>query len=152
MFSQETADTICQMLADGMSLRKACDELSIKHPTWLLWVSESKELADQYARAREAGQNYRFERLNEKAAAEPERDDKGRIDPGWVAWKRLEIDTEKWTLSKQEPKKYGDKLQTEVTGNLKHDHTVGLSAETAELLASLKAGSSDSGDAAAVQD
>ncbi len=52
----------------------------------------------------------------------------------------------------RDPKRYGDKLQTEVTGSLKHDHTVGLSAETAELLAGLKAGPSDSGDAAAVPD
>lgn len=152
MYTQELADRICARLMEGLSLRKACDELGITHPTWLRWVADSKSLADQYAHAREVGQSYRFEQLTEKAAAEPERDDKGRIDPGWVSWKRLEIDTEKWTLSKQEPKKYGDKIQTEVTGGLKHDHTIGLSAETAELLAGLKAGSGDTGDEAPLSD
>lgn len=111
MFNQDVANAICARLAEGLSLRKACEAEDVKHPTFLLWVSASPELADQYARNKAHGRALRFDALREIAASEPERDDKGRIDPGWVAWKRLHIDAEKWSLSKEEPKKYGEKLE-----------------------------------------
>lgn len=118
-FTQELADSICSELANGLSLRKACEKHEISHCTWLDWVRADEKLANQYARAKEVGQEARFETLRDKASAEPERDQNGRIDPGWVAWKRLEIDTEKWTLAKQEPKKYGDKLDLNHSGGIK---------------------------------
>ena len=109
-FDQKKADAICAMVSEGKSLRKACEEAAGKHSTFLDWCNKSTDLADQYTRAREIGRALRFERLREIAATDPERDEKGRIDPGWVAWKKMEIDTEKWSLSKEEPKKYGDKV------------------------------------------
>ena len=39
-----------------------------------------------------------------------------RLDSAFVAWQRNRIDTRKWLLSKLAPKKYGDKVQTELTG------------------------------------
>jgi hypothetical protein len=112
MFTQEKADAICARLAEGPSLRKVCEEIGVTLPTFLRWVSERPELADQYAHARSIGRSIRFEALREIAASEPERDQNGRIDPGWVAWKRMHIDAEKWSLSKEDAKKYGDKLES----------------------------------------
>lgn len=110
-YSQEVADKICRGLASGSgSLRAICSQVGISHCAFLDWVRESPELANQYAHAREIGRGLRFERLTEVAASEPERDEKGRIDPGWVAWKRMFIDTEKWSLAREDAKKYGDKL------------------------------------------
>lgn len=109
-YTDDLSGGVCNRVGEGSSLRSACEAEGVKHPTFLLWCSERPELADRYARARDAGRALRFERLREIASAEPERDERGKIDPGWVKWKKLEIDTEKWSLSKEEPKKYGDKL------------------------------------------
>ena len=40
------------------------------------------------------------------------------VDIGWVAWKRVQIDTMKWLLSKRNPKKYGDKIGLEHSGEI----------------------------------
>ncbi len=111
------ADSICALLAEGKtSLRSACAELGVKHPTFLLWASEDPALADQYARAREAGTDSDFEALGELADETPERGPAGTVDPGWVAWKRLQVDTKKWELAKRAPKKYGDKIDLNHSG------------------------------------
>lgn len=110
MFSQEVADAICLRVAEGASLRTACAEIGAKVPTFLLWCSKDKELAEQYARARETGTDAEFEDLDELQSQEPPTDANGKVDQGWVAWRRLQVDTKKWALSKKAPKKYGDKL------------------------------------------
>jgi hypothetical protein len=110
LYTEELAEGVCRRVSEGQSLRSACEDEGVKHPTFLLWCNERPALADRYTRARDTGRALRFERLREISAAEPERDANGKIDPGWVQWKKLHIDTEKWSLSKEEPKKYGDKL------------------------------------------
>ena len=42
--------------------------------------------------------------------------DNGATDSGGVAHQRLRFDARRWYLSKLAPKRYGDKLTTEVTG------------------------------------
>jgi len=115
-YSQETADAICEGVAEGESLRTSAAAQGISHATFLLWVSERPELADQYARAREAGADVEFDGLSSLSDAEPERDEKGKIDPAWVQHQKLKIDTRKWTLARKAPKKYGDKVTQEHTG------------------------------------
>lgn len=114
MFTQEKADAICSRVAEGASLRKACEENSISHTAFLLWCRTRTELANQYAQARTVGTEAEFEALAELQEELPERGPSGTVDPGWVAWKRLQIDTRKWELSKKAPKKYGEKLETTV--------------------------------------
>jgi hypothetical protein len=119
MFSQEKADAICELVASGESLRKASDAVGVTHPTFLRWCNESRKLADQYARAREIGADVSFDALEDLKEDTPERGPTGTVDAGWVAWKRLQIDTAKWSLSKKAPKKYGDKLDLNHGGEMK---------------------------------
>jgi len=69
----------------------------------------------------------------------PEKDQYGKVDPGWVAMQRLKIDSKKWEASKMLPKQYGDKL--ELSGNaeapLAVRHTLDTSALTDEQLRAL---------------
>ena len=117
-YTPEIGFAICEELAQGdKSLRQICRELKISHSSVLFWAQENKEFADQYTRAREIGDDLSFENLEDKAAEVPPTDESGRVDNGWVQWKRLQIDTMKWSLAKRRPKKYGDKLQVE--GDLK---------------------------------
>ena len=109
---------VCELVAEGQSLRAACEAVGVKNPTFLLWCDKDAALAEQYARAREKGIDAEFERLQEAVEEPPERGPSGGVDAGWVAWKRLQVDTKKWALSKKAPKKYGDKLDIEHKGGL----------------------------------
>ena len=115
----EKAAKVCELVAEGQSLRAACDSLGFSHCTFLDWCRDSEELANQYARAREDGCDAEFDRLQEAVEEQPERGPSGGVDAGWVAWKRLQVDTKKWALSKKAPKKYGDKTQHEVSGTFR---------------------------------
>lgn len=112
MYTQEKAAAVCALVAEGQSLRKACEVEGIKAPTFLLWCSERELLAEQYTRARALGNDAEFEALSALQDMEPQLSPSGSVDTGWVAWKRLQIDTKKWELSKKAPKKYGDKIET----------------------------------------
>jgi len=114
----EKAAKVCELVAEGQSLRAACEAVGVKNPTFLLWCDKDAALAEQYARAREKGIDAEFERLQEAVEEPPERGPSGGVDAGWVAWKRLQVDTKKWALSKKAPKKYGDKLDIEHKGGL----------------------------------
>lgn len=118
MFSQETADTICARLSEGESLRAICRDIGISHSTVLDLVREDEAFRNQYARARETGDEAEFEGLCDLADEAPERGPTGAVDPGWVKWQQNRIDTRKWTLARKRPKKYGDKIQTEMSGSV----------------------------------
>jgi len=112
MYSQEKGAAICERVAAGESLRKAAAAEGVDHSSFLYWVNERPELANQYARAREIGADVSFDALEELKEELPERGPTGTVDAGWVAWKRLQIDTAKWSLAKKAPKKYGEKTET----------------------------------------
>jgi hypothetical protein len=116
MFTQEKADAVCALVAEGESLRKACESVGMKHPTFLLWCDQNQALADQYTRARSVGADIEFEGLQELADEPPEKTASGSVDAGWVAWQRNRIDVRKWSLSKKAPKKYGDKVDLTHSG------------------------------------
>jgi hypothetical protein len=97
-------------LAEGASLRESCLEAKIAPSTYLGWVEADEALAEQYARARATGADLEFDKLGELAAEPPPLNDKGQVDSGWVQWKRMQIDTAKWTLSKKRPERYGDRI------------------------------------------
>ena len=87
------------------------------HSTVMNWCREDEEIANQYARAREAMTDYRFDAHRDLAAEIV----KKYISEGWepkdaISMARIECDKEKWELSKLSPKKYGDKITQELTG------------------------------------
>ena len=112
MFTQEKADAVCMAIAAGSSLRKASEAAGVSHSSVLTWAREKPEFANQYARARDIGVDVEFDALSEIQDEAPERGPSGAVDAGWVAWKRLQIDTKKWEIAKKAPKKYGDKVES----------------------------------------
>lgn len=103
-------ERILQMMHDGSSLKQACKECGIPHSLVLYYVdSGGDERRDRYARAREAlydSQVEAMEDLERQVLA-------GGIDPHAY---RAAMDTRKWRLAKLMPKKYGDKIQQEISG------------------------------------
>jgi hypothetical protein len=124
-FTQQMADEICELLANGNSLRYICrDDAMPSMATVFRWlVSEEPEFRafrDQYARAREAQADYMAEDIL-AIADETDRDtihtETGeKADSEWIARSRLRVDARKWLASKMAPKKYGDKLDMSVGG------------------------------------
>lgn len=125
-FDQSKADLICESLEDGESLLSVCRRLSLKESTVRSWAKLNPAFDANYTRAREDGDDIEFERLAEIAAEEPPTV-KGFVDSGWVSWKRNQIDTAKWMLARKRPKKYGDKL------NLDHSGEVAIKRVVADL-------------------
>ena len=113
-YNQKTATKLCQKLAMGMSLRKACegDESMPALSTVFAWMHNNEEFQKQYARAKEEGADAMFEEINDiadetiqviKSGAE-------KKSGAYAQAQRLRVDTRKWYMSKVKPKKYGDKL------------------------------------------
>lgn len=120
-FTQETADAICQRLTEGESLRAIC--LSDDMPaasTVFKWLSERQAFSEQYARAREAQADHLAEEILQIAddgTNDTYQTDNGEaVNHDVIARSRLRVDARKWLAGKMAPKKYGDKVQTELTG------------------------------------
>lgn len=120
-YTQETADKICELLADGQSLRKVCEnEWAPTKATIFKWMRDFPEFLNQYTRAKEESADSMSDEMND-IADDARNDWMERLDEegkgkGWqvngehIQRSRLRIETRKWLASKLKPKKYGDKL------------------------------------------
>lgn len=106
-YNQPTADKVCALLTEGISLRTICkrDDLPCA-ATIFKWLREQPAFSDQYAKAKEASADALLEDMLYIA------DDSSED----VQRSRLRVDTRKWAASKLKPKKYGDKITQENTG------------------------------------
>lgn len=107
-YSPDTKDKVCQLIAEGKSLRQIGDMDGMPTPsTVCLWALTDETFSEQYARAREIQAELQADELIAIA-------DEATNETVQVA--KLRIDTRKWTAAKLRPKKYGDKVTQEVTG------------------------------------
>jgi transposase len=136
-YSEERAAAVCTLLAEGLSLRQiaARDGMPDK-ATILRWLAatdaEGKPLhadfRDRYARAREMQAEHLAHEILEIAdtPCEGERIEEGVDKDGnpvsktvredMLGHRRLQVDTRKWLMAKLAPKKYGERVATEVSG------------------------------------
>ncbi len=121
--------TVCLRIAEGQSLRKICqDESMPDKSTVLRWIGRHPEFRDQYAQSKAEGAEAIAEEMFEIADDGSndwmeQLDSEGqalgyRLNGEHVQRSRLRIDTRKWYLSKILPKKYGDKIGLEHSGEL----------------------------------
>jgi len=105
VFTQELFDTICDRIANGQSLVSILESLgSPSYSTFMRWLeSDTGDLRDRYARAREAQGDYSFDQVGAIAADVLA----GSVDPQAA---RVAADLIKWRAGKLRPAKYGDKL------------------------------------------
>ena len=119
-YSQELAETICLLIAEGYSLRhiEAQPGMPCKS-TIMEWCIRHPDFADQYARAKERqaeafneelldiaddGRNDWIERENKRTG-----ETFIALNEEAVARSKLRIEARKWLMGKMKPKKYGDK-------------------------------------------
>lgn len=127
-FNQDIFEEICQRVSTGESLRSVCrsDEKFPPESTVRLWVMSDvpQGIAAQYARAKDMQMESWADEITDIA-------DDGTND--WMTIRRgdqeievenrevvnrsrLRVDARKWLMSKIAPKKYADRIQTEITG------------------------------------
>lgn len=113
-------DYVCNQIELGRSLRNILkDENMPSTATFYDWLDSYEDKQKQYARAMDVKIEEKFESIEQDYLEEPQRDPTtGKIDTGWVQLQRLKIDAKKWELSKLKPKKYGEKIQTEHSGEI----------------------------------
>lgn len=106
-FDQAIADTICEEIADGRSLRSICkDEGMPAKSTVFKWLAAVTAFADQYARAREAQADSLADDILDIS-------DNKSLEPND---RRIRIEARKWLAGKQRPKVYGDATTLKHTG------------------------------------
>jgi hypothetical protein len=109
VFSEELFEEICDRLATGQSLRAICRDPHMPDE------KAAAELGPRYTLAREMGMESLAEEVIE-ISDQPCVGPDGFVDNGAVQRARLMSDSRRWFLSKQMPKKYGDKVTQEITG------------------------------------
>lgn len=105
-FSDQIAEEIVRRIATGEPLAKICRDEGIGRTTVYAWREAHPEFSERFARARLIGFDAIAEDALEIADAQrgdPQRD-KLRV------WTRFQL------LAKWDPKRYGEKVATELTG------------------------------------
>ena len=115
IYSEELTDEILTRLCDGESLRSICaSENMPAQGTVYRWITEKPDFRENYEAARrDQAELYASEII--EIADETPLGEHG-IDGAAVQRNRLRVDARKWIASKLLPKKYGDKIQQEVSG------------------------------------
>jgi hypothetical protein len=126
-YTQEIADLICERIADGESLRSICSGDGMpSRMSVFRWLADPARTAfrDQYVRAREEQAEFYAESIVEIAdECEVEATYKGEevvldISSSVIARNRLRVDARKWYASKLAPKKYCDKVEQVLSGDV----------------------------------
>lgn len=128
-FSPEIAETICERIALGESLRSICNGGDLPDVmTVIRWLTREEpalvEFRLQYARAREVQADTLFEQcldISDESKRDTYVDEDGneRTNHEVVNRSRLRVDTRKWMAGKLRPKVYGDKTFSEAEINLR---------------------------------
>lgn len=129
-YTQELADRLCELLADGQSMRKACEnDWAPAKRTVFMWLRTNPEFLHQYERAKNEAADSFVDDMTD-IADDGRNDWMTNNDPENAGYKangehvqrtRLRLDARKWIASKLKPKKYGDKIE--------HEHSVKLTLE-----------------------
>ena len=111
-YTPELADHICRRLAIGDSMRKVCSDPEMPDITTVFkWIREKPEFAQQYARAKDESAHAHSERILEvidKVLNE-------EVNPNAA---RVALDALKWTAARMQPKRYGDRVDTHLSGDI----------------------------------
>ncbi len=124
-------DYICEHLESSSCGMQAildnCDEDMPNQFSIYRWLNKFDDLSEKYAQAKQKQMDYLAEELlliaddsiNDytiKGGADGE--EQIVLNAEHVQRSRLRIDARKWLMSKLKPKKYGDKLHTELSGDI----------------------------------
>lgn len=134
-YTPELFDEICNLIAySDRGLVSICKEKGLNANSFYEWVAKDKELGDKYARARELQAEYLADQIIEIAddgtndyMAITKGDESYNVEDREVTNRsKLRVDARKWKASKLAPKKYGDKVSTELSGSVEVKQITGM--------------------------
>lgn len=115
-------------MIEGESLNQICmsDGMPSKATVFNWLVAKRGQFLDKYTRARELQAESMLEEIFEIADdtsadtifAKRGDDTVEVANNEWINRSRLRVDTRKWAMARMNPKKYGDKVQTELSGEV----------------------------------
>ncbi len=112
VYSQKLAMDICSQISTGNHLNAICKQDNMPTRTTVYkWLETNPTFADMYVRAREERTDLMADEIIDIA-------DQTFEDAAAVMKARLRVDTRKWLMAKMSPRKYGDKIQQEITGDV----------------------------------
>lgn len=109
-YSTEIADTIYDLMVEGMDMTEACKALGLNRGTVYRWKDANPEFESLCARAREAMMEKRISNLRD--LIEEYEKDKTK-DPQFLKYK---LSLEQWNAERIAPRMYGLKTKTEISG------------------------------------
>ncbi len=113
MFDQAKAQAVCERVAAGEPLAIVCrDEGMPTDRTIRTWIAENQPFAADIARARESG----YDVIAAKTRLIARGKDESTAD---VTRDRLIVETDLKLLARWDPKRYGDRIQSDVDLNVK---------------------------------
>lgn len=114
---KDIADEIVEWLSSGEFLSDYCRQDGKPGRTTVYdWMEKDKGFAERIAYARARGEEVLFEENMAIVDEPPPMDDKGKLDPGYVAWQKNRVWTRLQMLAKMNPRKYGDRLDVTSKG------------------------------------
>lgn len=142
----EVIEAVLALVDDGKSLRQACKEVDFERKTFEKWIAADPDLSSQYERARAN----RADKLFEEILAIADTVQIGTVETikEWgvevktadmIEHRRLQIDARKWMLGKMAPKKYGEKVELEHSGEIRSNDSVDLTKLSTDELIALRA-------------
>jgi len=144
-YSQEEIEfcfsSICTRIGKGEALRNILKDSEMPvSQTFYKWLDSDKNKSIQYARATELRADNIFEDIidiadDNRKDLQTDKDGNERTNSDVIQRSRLMVDARKWYLSKLNPKKYGDKIETTLEGGEKPiEHQVNYSQLSDEAL------------------
>lgn len=112
-------------LQNGTPLRDVLDDIEMPSRTSFYgWLDENPDFSERYARAKQVAADALYDEMltiaNTPMAGETTTLDKDGVKivtADMLGHRRLLIDTIKWRLAKEAPKKFGDKLDVTTAGD-----------------------------------
>jgi hypothetical protein len=131
-YNSEAADRVCELLIEGLSLRKICEmEGMPSRRAIFYWLEKNEEFRQRYELARGLQAEAMSHELLEIADDSSKdfiitEDGREVVNHEAINRSRLRVDTRKFLMSKLLPRKYGDKIQVDGGVDIEAD---ALSAE-----------------------
>jgi len=119
----DKVNAICEDISEGMSLRKACERHDVHPKTFYQWIQKDIEKGKQYVYATEQRAEIIFEDIiniadGNKSDIIITGESHEITNHDAINRSRLMVDARKWMLGKMNPKKYGDKIHNEHSGEI----------------------------------
>jgi hypothetical protein len=138
IYTPAVAEAVCVFIVDGKSLRQIGEEPGMPAKATIVnWLAKHEDFRVQYARARELQADALIDEIltiadtpliGERVKKLPN-GTKETTTGDMIEHRRLQVEARKWLIAKLAPKKYGDKLDVEHSGEVSIAETMRLAHE-----------------------